>query len=385
MNRSRADIQIGDLAAPRPTTGAPELAVVIPTLNERDNVGPLIERLESALGGLRWEAVFVDDDSRDGTAALLREIGRSKPYIRVLQRIGRRGLTSACIEGMMASAAPYLAVIDADLQHDETILPVMLRKLRDEGLDLVVASRNLEQDGMGEFPEARVRLSEAGKRLSRFVARAELSDPMSGYFLLDRRFLDEVADRMSAISFKVLVDMVSSSKRPVRFGEVPYRFRQRLHGESKLDPNTLVEYLVLIVHKVIGGRVPVRFVLFSIVGSVGVLIHLIALSIAIALYNATFSQAQLIATSIAMLSNFLLNNEFTFRERKLRGPALITGGVTYFAVCAAGGVSSLALGLYLNGYGVPWWAAGAAGTIIAAVWNFGVTSVFTWPEKRSRF
>ncbi len=359
--------------------------MVIPTLNERDNVGPLIERLELTLAGLRWEAIFVDDDSRDGTAALLREIGQSKPYVRVLQRIGRRGLTSACIEGMMASTAPYLAVIDADLQHDETILPLMLRTLRNEGLDLVVASRNLEQDGMGEFPVARVRLSEAGKRLSRFIARTDLSDPMSGYFLLDRRFLDEVAGRMSAISFKVLVDMVSSSKRPVRFAEVPYRFRPRLRGESKLDPNTLVEYLVLILHKVIGGRVPVRFVLFSIVGSIGVLVHLIALGVAIGLYNAAFSQAQLIATSIAMLSNFLLNNEFTFRERKLRGPALITGGAIYFAVCAAGGISSLALGIYLNGYGVPWWAAGAAGTIIAAVWNFGVTSVFTWPEKRSRF
>lgn len=384
MNRTRAEVQLGDLAAPRPFGSAPELAVVIPTLNERDNVGPLIERLESALTGLRWEAVFVDDDSGDGTAALLREIGRSKPYVRVLQRIGRRGLTSACIEGMMASGAPYLAVIDADLQHDESILPEMLRKIRDEKLDLVVASRNLEVGGMGEFPEARVRLSEAGKRLSRFVARADLSDPMSGYFLVERHFLEEVVGRMSAISFKVLVDLVSSTKRPVRFAEVPYQFRARLHGESKLDPNTLVEFLVLILHKAIGGIVPVRFVLFSIVGSVGVLLHLIVLSIAIELRESTFSEGQVIATAIATMSNFLLNNEFTFRDRKLRGPALITGGAIYFAVCAAGGLSSLALALWLNGHGTPWWVAGAAGTIISAVWNFGVSSVFTWPEKRSR-
>jgi len=384
MKRALAKFHPETLADAGPTSGPPELAVVVPTLNERDNVGPLIERLESALEGIRWEAIFVDDDSRDGTADLLREIGRIKPHVRVLQGIGRRGLTSACIEGMMASVAPYLGVIDADLQHDETILPQMLRRIREDELDLVVASRNLEARGMGEFSNARVQLSEAGRRLSRFVARTDLSDPMSGYFLVDRRFLDEAVRQMSGVSFKVLVDLVASSRRPVRFAEVPYRFRARLHGESKLDPNTLAEYLVLIVHKVIGGVVPVRFVLFSIVGSVGLLLHLVVLGTAIDLYDMPFSQAHLAATTVAALSNFAMNNEFTYRDRKLRGAAIIAGGATFLAVCAAGGVASLSLALWLKAQGVIWWAAGAAGTVIAAVWNFAVASVFTWPEKRSR-
>ena len=189
---------------------------------------------------------------------------------------------------------------------------------------------------------------------------------------------------MSGISFKVLVDLASSSKRPVRFAGVPYRFRARLRGESKLDPNTLAEYFILIVHKVIGGAAPVRFVLYSVVGSVGLLLHLIVLAIAIGSYEVMFPQAQLTATAIATLSNFLLNNEFTFRDRKLRGAALLTGGAIYFAVCVAGGVASLALALWLVARHVPWWAAGAAGTIIAAVWNFAVASVFAWPQRRSR-
>jgi dolichol-phosphate mannosyltransferase len=233
-----------------------ELAIVVPTFKESKNIEELLRRLTAVLEGIAYEVIFVDDDSPDGTADVVRAIGLANPRVRVLQRVGRRGLASACVEGMMATAAPYIAIMDADLQHDETILPAMLEKLKREKLDLVVATRNAEGGSMGDFAAWRVRLSQMGRRLSNFISRCELSDPMSGYFILDRRFLEEIVRSISAIGFKILLDIVASSPRPVRLGEVPYRFRARLYGESKLDVLVGIEYLQLLVDKTVGELIP---------------------------------------------------------------------------------------------------------------------------------
>ncbi len=190
------------------------------------------------------------DDSPDGTAALVLEIARTNPRVRVLQRVGCRGRASACMEGMMATPAPYIAVMDGDLQHDEGILPAMLEKIRNEKLDLVVATRNAEGGGMGEFSKHRVWLSNLGRRLSQSVSHTNLSDPMSGFIMLDRGFLEEVVPSASGVGFKILLDLVASSRRPVRFGEVPYTFRKRIHGTSTLDIRVGLEYLQLLLDKV---------------------------------------------------------------------------------------------------------------------------------------
>src|ERR1700736_4505603 len=207
-----------------------ELAIVVPTFKERANVVPLLSALDQCLQGIAYEVIFVDDDSPDGTAALVREIARTNTRVRVLQRVGRRGLASACLEGMMATPASHIAVIDGDLQHDEGILPAMLDKIRNEKLDLVVAPRNAEGGGMGEFSKRRVWLRNMGGRLRQSVSHTNLSDPMSGFFMLDRRFLEEIVHSASGIGFKILLDLVASSRRPVRFGEVSYTFRKRIHA-----------------------------------------------------------------------------------------------------------------------------------------------------------
>jgi dolichol-phosphate mannosyltransferase len=286
--------------------GSPlELCLAIPTLNETGNIGPLLTRLDEALTGIAWEAIFVDDDSRDGTAALIRALQEKRPNVRVLQRIGRRGLWSECMEGMMATAAPYIAVMDADMQHDERILPEMPRRAREEQYDLAIGSRNLDAGGMGEFPRKRVLRSEAGKRLSQLVCRIPVTDPMSGYFLVEREFAHRAIRRMSGYSYEVLLDMISASPAAPRWMEVGYIFRARVSGESKLNLNTLLEFGLLVIHKAIRGVVPVRFVLFCLVGATGVAVHLAAL---------------------AMTSNFWLNNQFTFRVRRLRRWELVLGG-----------------------------------------------------------
>ena len=143
-----------------------ELSVVIPTYKERQNIAPLVASLEAALQGVNWEVIFVDDHSPDRTADAIRELALTNRRVRILERIGRRGLSSACIEGMMASPAPSIAVMDADMQHDETILPEMLHLLQSRKLDVVVGSRRTAGGSMGEFAEKRVRLSDLGSRVS---------------------------------------------------------------------------------------------------------------------------------------------------------------------------------------------------------------------------
>jgi dolichol-phosphate mannosyltransferase len=359
-----------------------ELSLVIPTLNESANIKPLLERLDRALTGISWEVLFVDDDSTDGTAALIRKIGRVRPNVRVLHRIRRRGLSSACIEGIMGSAAPYIAVMDADMQHDETVLSEMLKKVRDEQFQIAIGSRNVGNGSMGNFSRSRVLLSNAGKRLSQAVCRIEIQDPMSGYFLAEREFAENAIRHMSGYSFKILVDMISSSPVRPKWVEVPYTFRGRIHGESKLNPNTLLEFGILLIHKAIRGVLPVRFVLFSLVGASGAILHLAVLGWLYRSGHTSFGTGQAVATECAMISNFWLNNQFTFRERRLKGIRILQGAITFCAVCTVGALSSISLAEWIFAHGGPWYLAGFAGTTIAAVWNFGVSSVLTWREVR---
>jgi dolichol-phosphate mannosyltransferase len=361
-----------------------ELALVIPTFKERDNVEPILGLLQQALGGIEYEVIFVDDDSPDGTASVVRSISLGNPRVRALQRIGRRGLSSACLEGMMATAAPYIAVMDADLQHDERILPAMLQKLKGNGLDLVVATRNAGDGSMGDFSESRVWLSNLGRRLSHFVSRADLSDPMSGFFMVNRKFLEEVVHASSGVGFKILLDLVSSSKRPVRFEEVPYTFRQRVHGTSKLDLLVGIEYLQLLMDKTVGDWISPRFLMFSLVGAFGYVVFVLTLSLLLSIGGVTFLTAQIVASILTMGLNFFMNNLLTYRDRRLRGAALVRGVITFYAACSVGLVANVRVAQFLRELDFKWYWAGGIGLLVGSMWNYGVTSLITWRRLRRR-
>lgn len=237
---------------------------------------------------------------------------------------------------------------------------------------------------MGNFAEARVRLSELGRRLSRLVTRAELSDPMSGFFMLDRRFLDEVVGSLSAVGFKILLDLVASSPRPVRFAEVPYRFGERLHGDSKLDTLVGLEYLLLIADKKLGNIVPPRFVVFGIVGGIGVVLHLAILYALLRVAGQSFVVSQSIAAVVVMTVNFFLNNVLTWRDRRLRGVAAFVGLLEFYAACAIGAFVNVRVATFAAFHGAPWYVAGFAGLVIGSVWNFAVTAATTWKRRRRR-
>jgi dolichol-phosphate mannosyltransferase len=205
---------------------------------------------------------------------------------------------------------------------------------------------------------------------------------MSGFFMLDRRFLDETVHDLSSISFKILVDLLSSSRRPVRLKELPYRFRMRLHGESKLDTNALIEYLFLVADKTVGRFIPVRFVMFGLAGFVGVAVHLALLSLLILGRHTAFLTAQATATIAAMLVNYVVNNEVTYRDRRRRGLRFWRGLALFVLACSLGAVSNFAIASFAYAQGFPWFLAALLGLMISSVWNFSVTSVLTWREER---
>ncbi len=358
----------------------PELTIVVPTYNERDNVRPLVDLLEKALEGHRWEVVFVDDDSPDGTAREVRAVAREKPNVRVIHRIGRRGLAGACIEGILSSVAPIVAVMDGDLQHDETILVQMLEMMQaDPDLDLVIASRNVEGGSSGNGLSAvRKWGSDTATAIARRLLRITASDPMSGFFMVRRNSFNSVVLGLQQQGFKILADMLSASRGSWKVAEVPYTFRERRHGESKMDSAVALEFLSLLLVRMTGGMVSIRFILFMIVGLSGLVVHLTTLRLVMLAFPVSFAVAQTVAVVVAMTSNFILNNVLTYKDRTLRGRDFLRGLLSFYGVCSVGAVANV--GVATAVYAVlPFWAlAGFAGAFVGALWNFVASALVTW-------
>jgi dolichol-phosphate mannosyltransferase len=360
-----------------------ELSVIVPTFNERENIVELVDSLDKCLAQYSWEVIFVDDDSPDGTANVVRQLGQRDSRVRCLQRIGRRGLSSACIEGMLASAAPYLAVIDGDLQHDETLLPSMLDALKTGDDDVIIGSRYTPGGGVGVWDPARLHMSRFATAFSRLIVGADLKDPMSGFFMIRRDAFTAAVRSLSVIGFKILLDLFASSPQPLRFKELPYQFRTRRAGESKLDSRAKWDYVMLLLDKLIGRLVPVRFIAFSLVGSIGVLIHLTAVATLFKGLKLSFLPSQVLATSVAMTANFALNNIFTYRDVRLRGWRWLRGWAAFIVACSLGTLSNVGVAAYLFQSGAGWKLAALAGILVGAVWNYATTLVYTWGVPKS--
>jgi dolichol-phosphate mannosyltransferase len=369
------------LAAGQP---GPELAVVVPTYCEHGNLEELVRLVNVALPEVRWEIVFVDDNSPDGTAELARVLAQRDSRVRVLQRIGRRGLSSAVIEGVLATSAPYVAIIDADMQHDESLLPRMLDALRTGRQDVIVATRYADGGGLGEWDRSRASISRLATRLSRTVLKAELTDPMSGFFAMRRDAFMGAVDQLSGVGFKILLDIFASSPRPLRFLELPYTFRTRKAGLSKLDSQAAWDYAMLLLDKLVGRYVPVRFISFAFVGSLGLIVHLTVLAILYRYAGSPFVTSQAAATLVAMTFNYALNNELTYRDMRLRGWAWARGWISFTLACSVGALANVGVASYLFENKTRWLLAAIAGVMVGVVWNYAVTMLYTW-RRPGRF
>jgi dolichol-phosphate mannosyltransferase len=358
-----------------------ELSVVLPTYKEKGNVAELIRRLDSALVGVEWEAIFVDDNSPDGTAEAAKHIAATDLRVRCLKRVGRRGLAGACIEGMLSSSAPFVAVMDADLQHDERVLTAMLEALRAGKADLVAASRHIEGGSAAAFAKSRGSISRLATTLTRKVLSVPLSDPMSGFFMMRRNLFDEIAPKLSPVGFKILLDIVATAGPGLRVAEQSYVFGKREQGESKFNVQIGLEFLGLLLAKLTGDLIDPRFIFFALVGTTGLAVHLVALKLALIGGSPNFATAQSIATLIAMTSNFFLNNELTYRDRRLKGLAMFGGFIGFCAIGSVGALTNVGLANWLYSERSVWWVAGAAGAIMGALWNYALSSLFVWRTR----
>lgn len=372
-------------ATPASSWQAPQLAVIVPSYNERENVPLLYEKVAAALREIPFEFIVVDDNSPDGTAAVVKEMAQRHPNVRCIHRIGRRGLSSACIEGISSSAAPFFAVIDADLQHDEAILPEMYARAL-AGDDIVVGTRYAGDGSAGEGLSAtREAGSRLATRLSGLLTGVTLSDPMSGFFLMRRQVFDEVAPTLSKDGFKILLDIIVSATRfrsrndsTLKIGEVPYRFRARHAGESKMSPLIVIQFLGLLLSKLTRGLLPTSFLLFGMVGGSGVFVHLATLWVTHETMGFNFTNAQLTATVVAMTTNFVLNNELTYADKKLRGARFWAGLFSFYVVCSIGALANVSVATWIYSASPDLFLAGIAGAVMSVVFNYSVTRVFTW-------
>ncbi len=366
------------VSAPRP---APELSVIVPTFKERANVPLLVEKLARTLAGVDWEVIFVDDNSPDGTAAAARDIGTADHRVRCIRRIGRRGLAGACIEGMLASQARYVAVMDADLQHDERLLTGMLEKLRGD-TDLAVASRYVAGGSAAGLSSAgREHASRFSTMLAQRLLGVTLSDPMSGFFMMRRERFEELAPRLTTQGFKILLDIAATAHGTLRIAELPFVFAERQHGESKLDTRVALDFVALVVAKLTNDTVSFRFLLFCLVGLTGIAIHMATLQFALVVLALGFGAAQTVATVAAITWNFVLNNMFTYRDQRLAGFQFFTGLVRFQLICAVGAISNVGIASVIYERDPNWWVAGLGGALMGAVWNYVVSAAFVWRQR----
>jgi dolichol-phosphate mannosyltransferase len=366
-----------DAAVIRP---APEFTIVVPTFNERTNVPILVERLSRLFAADNWEVLFVDDNSPDGTAAVARAVGESDNRVRCIRRIGRRGLAGACLEGMLSSQARYVAVMDADLQHDEALLVAMLNCLRSGRADLVVASRYLHGGSAAGLSKQRSRLSRGSNTLVRLLLGIDLTDPMSGHFMIRRDTFETLAPTLSSQGFKILLDILATGRGRLRTVELPSTFRERQHGESKLDTKIALDFAALVTAKLTNDAISARFLLFCLVGLTGIGVHLGLLAALFAI-SLSFGAAQTWATIGAITSNFVLNNLFTYRDQRLVGWRFFTGLIRFQVICAIGAISNVGIATWIYDYDSVWWIAGLGGAAIGTVWNFVVSAAFVWRQR----
>lgn len=358
-----------------------ELSIIVPTFNEVDNIFPLYEAIDKTLVGIDWEIVYVDDDSTDGTLNALNKLCTEKPNARRIHRIARRGLSSASVEGFLSTTSPYLAIIDGDLQHDETKLKEMLTLLKTSDHDLILGSRYTNEGSFGDWDTTRIKVSQFATKMSRLITRQAISDPMSGFFMLTREAFNKSVRNLSLRGYKLLLDIVTSYPGEMRIKDVSFEFRSRVHGDSKLDNMVMMEFLFMIIEKFTHGYIPARFVLFSAVGASGLLVHFTVLYALLNILLFDFLYAQAGATLVAMTTNFFINNWLTYFDRRLRGLKLLKGLFIFYAVCSLGSIANIGTATFVFSQNYTWIISGLAGALIGTVWNYAATSIMTWRDK----
>ena len=362
------------------------LSIIAPTYNEAQNVEPFILAIKKTMKNFKgYEIIFVDDNSLDRTYEVVKHLSKKYKNIRCIRRIGRRGLSSAVIEGCLSSSADLLVIMDADLQHDESKILEMIKIQKKYKLDIVVGSRFLKKKNTTALSKKRNAVSKAANWLANKISRVQLSDPMSGFFLVKREIVEAQAPKLTGLGFKILLDIFSSIGNKVKYKEISFNFKARKFGESKLDAMVVWEYLLLLWETRFGKIIPARFLSFCTIGGTGVLTHLMVLFV-LKTYGISFILSQSIATFSAMTSNFFLNNILTYRDRQKKGLQAFKALIIFYITCGLGAVANVGIANYLylgklNEVSITWYISGIVGALVGAIWNFLMSSMLTWKVR----
>jgi len=361
----------------------PTVSIVIPTYNERDNISKILEMLDKSLKRVHHEIVFVDDNSPDGTNFEIKNFIKNSSKIHLIHRVGRRGLSGAIIEGIFAAKSELVAVMDCDLQHDATKLKDMLDLFsKNASLDIVVGSRftNNGEISINAFSKIRKLGSKVTTFLIKKLLRIKSTDPLSGFFMVKKESFLKKSDKLQTQGFKVLADFLATSGTTIEIREIGYSFKNRVAGESKMSFLTALELIGLVLSQILKGRVSIRFILFCMVGLSGIFVQLSITGLAILLID-QFPTSQTLGIVAAMTSNYFLNNIITFQERKLKSLDLIRGLFSFYLICSLGAFTNIAIATYLFSFSSNWLISSFIGACFGAVWNFTLTSIFTWKSK----
>ncbi len=355
------------------------LSVIIPTYNERENIPFLIKRIEKVLPRNIFEIIIVDDNSPDKTYEVVQDIASKKTWVRGIRRFNSFGLSSAIISGFSAAKGDYFLVMDADMQHDEKILPDFIKAFED-GSDIIVASRKSHGGKIEQWAAWRKLLSWIASKMATILLPIQVSDPLSGYFGIRRNVFNDLALRIKPRGFKILLEFLAHSKG-YKISEIGYTFRPRQHGESKLSASVVYNYLRAIYDLSIGKFIPLEFIKYSIVGLSGVLVNQAGLWFYKEKMLFSDQVSLIIAIELSIISNFYINNYWTFKENKIRGGAksIVIGLLKFNMICLIGALINYSTALYLTSklylsiYISNFW-----GILLATLWNYLINVNFTW-------
>lgn len=369
---------------------AMELSIVTPTFNEAQNLPLLYAALSKVLQQIDWELIVVDDNSQDKTWQIARAMATDYDNIRVIRRTRSRGLSSACIEGMQLAAGEFTLIMDADLQHDESIIPQMIESLR-RGTDLVIGSRFVENaSATGLASDKRRCYTRIGNFLGNLFLDHRLSDPLTGFFALRTERCMQLSPKLSDTGFKILLDLLIVGHFE-RVEEIGYQFQKREAGESKLDHVIVWQFIVFLLEKMTRGLIPARFISFLAVGASGLVVHFVTL-FALMKLSPLFWLAQLGATLVALSSNFLINNWLTFYDMRLTGLEAIRGLLLYAVFASVGIIANVGVATYLveqyrGEFEYSNWVivvAATAGILIDTLWKFVMSERFVWNRNKGQ-
>jgi dolichol-phosphate mannosyltransferase len=353
------------------------LSIIVPTFNERQNIGRLIEKIRSIKHQINcnFEIVFIDDDSPDGTWDEIKKNWSSD--VRGLLRHARKGLASAVVEGMLTCNSKYFIIMDADMQHDETMIPSILRNLR--SYDLVVVCRNLNEQIDG-FSSTRRFISKFGNSILKRLMATQLSDPLSGFFGIRSEEFHLLSRKLNPIGFKILSEIIFVNPK-LKVLELPGNFKKRLFGQSKLDTKVIIEMFEMVLHRIFGKFFPLKVLFFLIVGFFGMAVHLTSLFICIKIFNLNFSFSQAMSIFLAMTFNFFLNNILTYSALRIKGVRVLFGLLKFCLACLIGALINQFVSVTIFKSGISWWVAGLSGAAVGSLWNYVLTSSIVWSKK----